>query len=175
MKRQDRRRRSDPRAVSQPICRATIRDGRVTLNRWTPRLFGPGPEPAGFRTVTAALADLRVAGDDLIVTPVAHAPWGADAEEALLTWAPLAGYRRAWLPDRVVTFDALPPLGRASVECPGCAARWEDASSAFWDRVLADGWFPGRCPACGGSLPEWSVITAAHGASCQRPTRTNRC
>jgi hypothetical protein len=161
--------------VKHPTCRATIRKGVVTLNRWSPTLFGHGPEPAGFKTLKAALADLQIAGDELIVTPVPRAPWDAHAEHALLRWAPTAGYRRVWLPERVVTFDGPPPLGQARVDCPSCGARWEDGSANFWDRVLSDGRFPGRCPACGGSLPEWSVITAADGAPCPRPIPTTRC
>jgi hypothetical protein len=173
--RQDPIMRGDQTDVTQPTCRAAIRDGRVTLNRWSPRLFGPGPEPAGFRTLQAALADLRVEDDELIVTPVPRAPWSAAAEEAILRWAPTAGYRRIWLPDRVVTVQGPATLGHASVDCPSCGARWEDNSAPFWDRVLADGWFPGRCPACGGSLPEWSVTSSAEGVPCPRPTPTTRC
>jgi hypothetical protein len=149
-----------------PICRATIRAGRVTLNAWAPGLLGAGPEPAGFRTIDAALADLRIDGDELIVTPVPRTPWDEHAEAAILRWAPAAGYRRVWLPGRVVSFDQAAPLGHAAVDCPTCGARWEDASTGFWERVRSAGWFPGRCPACGGSLPEWSV--------CPRPTPTSR-
>ena len=43
-------------------------------------------------------------------------------------------------------------LGRMTFLSPVIA--WIDGGP----RVRADGWFPGRCPACGGSLPEWSVI-----------------
>jgi hypothetical protein len=150
-------RRPEDVTIVAPTCRATIRDGRVTLNRWTPGLFGRGLEPVGFRTLTAALADLRIEADELIVTPVPRTPWSAGAEAAILRWAPTVGYRRVWLPRRVVTFDDVAPLGLAAVECPTCGARWEDGSDGFWARVRADGWFPGRCPACGGSLPEWSV------------------
>ena len=103
----------------------------MTLNRWSPTLFGHGPEPAGFKTLKAALADLQIAGDELIVTPVPRAPWDTQAEDALLRWAPTAGYRRVWLPERVVTFDGPPPLGQARVDCPSCGARWEDGSANF--------------------------------------------
>ena len=104
--------------IDAPTCRATIRDGLVTLNRWTPGLFGRGPEPAGFRTITAALADLRFEDDELIVTPVPRTPWSADAEAAILRWAPTVGYRRVWLPRRVVTFDEVAPLGLAARRLP---------------------------------------------------------
>jgi hypothetical protein len=151
---------SDPNNVDTdaPTCRATIRDGLVTLNPWSPCQFGHGPVPAGFATITAALADLRMHGDELLVTPVPRTPWNESAEEVILRWAPNVGYRRVWLPDRVVDFDAPAPLRRALVDCPTCGARWDDESARFWERVRGNGWFPGRCLACGGSLPEWSVI-----------------
>ena len=95
----------------------------MTLNRWTPTLLGLGPEAAGFRTLNAALADVRFHEDEIIVTPVPRAPWDAGAEEAILAWAPTAGYRRVWLPQRVVTFDAPPPLGYARVDCPSCGGQ----------------------------------------------------
>ena len=145
--------------IDPPTCRATIRDGAVTLNRWTPGLCTHGPEPAGFRAITAALADLRVRDDrELIVTPVPRAPWSAEAEETLLSWAALVGYRRVWLPGRVADCDgSLAPIGTAVSDCPNCGAHWEDGTIAFWARVRAVGWFPGTCLACGGSLPEWRV------------------
>jgi hypothetical protein len=142
-----------------PTCRATIRDGAVTLNRWTPGLCMHGPEPAGFRTIAAALADLRVRDDrELMVTPAPSAPSSAEAEEALLSWAPPVGYRRVWLPGRVVECDgALAPIATAVSDCRTCGAHWEDGTIAFWARVREVGWCPGTCLACGGSLPEWSV------------------
>jgi hypothetical protein len=98
-------------------------------------------------------------GDELIVTPVPRAPWGREAEEAILRWAPTVGYTRVWLPSRVVDFEAPAPIGRAIVDCPSCGAQWEDGSTSFWARVRANGWFPARCPACGGSLPEWTTVS----------------
>jgi hypothetical protein len=142
----------------EPICRAAIRDGRITLNRWTSRLIGGGPAAAGLGCVTAALADLRVPADgELIVTPVASVAWTAAAEEALLAWARLVGYRRVWLPGRVADLAGdLAQAGVAGVDCPTCGARWQDATIGFWEGVRAAGWFPATCLACGGSLPEWS-------------------
>ena len=109
-------------------------------------------------TITAALADVTMADDELIVVPVPRTPWTASAEEVVLRWAPTAGWRRVWLPGRVVSFDDPAPLGRALVDCPSCGARWEDGSAPFWERVRGRGWFPPRCLACGGSLPEWTVF-----------------
>ena len=143
---------------AHPTCRAAIRDGRLTLNRWTPRLLGGlGPEPAGFRTIDVALADLRMLDDEVVVTPVPRAPWSEAAEDIILVWAALVGYRRAWLPSRVVAFDdLLAPIVTAAADCPTCGAHWADASVDFWHRVRRDGWFPPTCLACGGSLPEWT-------------------
>jgi hypothetical protein len=142
---------------SLPACRATVRDGRLTLNRWTPGLRDGGPERSGFRTLRAALADLHIDGEELVVSPVERAPWPADADAVVIRWAACVGYRRVWLRDRVVDLGAvLPPLGRAAVDCPTCGAHWEDGSVAFWEGVRRAGAFPGRCLACGGSLPEWS-------------------
>jgi hypothetical protein len=159
----------DPARVTsdQPTCRATIRDGVVTLNAWMPGLRGRGPEPSGFRTITAALADLTMLGaGELVVAPVPRVAWTAVAEEALLTWALLAGYRRVWLPGRVVDADGeLAALGHAAVGCPTCGAHWEDGDVSFWESVRRQGWFPGTCLACGGSLPEWSVGVRAAGPS----------
>jgi hypothetical protein len=142
--------------TDHPACRVAIRDGQITLNRWSRSLLSGGPERAGMRTIDAALADLRLLGDELVVTPVARAPWGADAEAVLLAWAAVVGHRRVWLPGGVVDLSGeLAPLARAGVRCPTCGASWEDDTVVFWERVRRDGWFPGRCLACGGSLPEW--------------------
>jgi hypothetical protein len=154
-----------------PTCRATIRDGHVTLNRWRPGLLdGGGPEPAAARTITAAIADLRMEGDgEVIVTPVERVAWAEAAEEALLGWAALTGYRRVWLPGRVVDLDgALAEVAPAATDCPTCGAHWHDEGVAFWERVRAAGWFPGTCLACGGSLPEWIVAPAREPAAAPR-------
>ncbi|MGI8729439.1 MAG: hypothetical protein ACR2LK_05530, partial [Solirubrobacteraceae bacterium] len=46
-------------------------------------------------------------------------------------------------------------VARVVVTCPTCTLRWEDQGPDFWGVVRDNGWFPGSCPACGGSLPEW--------------------
>jgi hypothetical protein len=104
-------------------------------------VLGEGPETAGFRTLTAALADLVLEDGETIVVPVPRSPRDDDAEEAILRWAPNAGHTRVWLPERVVAFEAPAPLGRAIVDCPGCGARWEDGSTKLWERVRANGRF----------------------------------
>jgi len=170
---------ADSRAVTiePPCCRAAIRAGVITLNAWTPRLVRCGPAPAAVATVTAALADLRATDGELIVSPVAHTLWGADAESALLAWAQTVGYERVWLPGRVVALDAgQTELGAASVSCPTCGAGWHDEGVEFWRFVLGRGVFPARCLVCGGSLPQWSVSPHPHGDPDRpsSPARTSR-
>ncbi len=163
-RRQTGRTRCDPGAVSpdRPTCRATIRGATVTLNGWNPALAAFGPLKAGFGHVDAAVADLHREGAELVVVPVRGLPWHARAERGLVAWAEVTGYRRVWLPDRIVDLaDAVAAVGRARVTCPTCGARWEDGTVEFWEGVRVHGWFPGSCLACGGSLPEWTVRRAA--------------
>jgi hypothetical protein len=154
--------------IDHPACRAAISDGQITLNRWSRSLLSGGPERAGMHTVDVALADLRLLGDELVVSPVPRAPWNAEAETTLLAWSADVGYRRVWLPERVVDLaDELAALARARVRCPTCGASWEDETVVFWEHVRRDGWFPGVCLACGGSLPEWRcrTLSAAESAA----------
>jgi hypothetical protein len=147
--------------MDHPAYRAAIRDGQITLNRWSRSLLSGGPERAGMRTIDIALADLRVLGDELVVSPVPRAPWNDGGEAAVLAWAAAVGYRRVWLPGRLVALGCeLASLPSACVRCPTCGATWEDGTVVFWERVRRDGRFPAVCLACGGSLPEWS----RHGA-----------
>lgn len=145
----------------EPTCRASIRNGVLTLNRWTRGLYRGGPRPAALDRVDASLVDLtRLPGDELLVAAVPGTPWGLAPETVLVAWARRVGYRRLWLPGHVATLDELPELSTVSVDCPTCGARWEDAAVGFWEMVREDGWFPGACRACGGSLPEWTGRSA---------------
>jgi len=141
-----------------PTCRATVSAGAVTLNPWRSGMGPHGPLKAGYAHVTASLADLRrLEDDELVVVPVRGTPWTDQAAATLLDWAARVGYRRVWLPDRVIELDALADVGWATATCPTCGARWEDGGPDFWERVRDHGWFPASCLACGGSLPEWGV------------------
>lgn len=141
-----------------PFCRACIRGGRVTLNAWTPRLIRGGPAAMQMRSVKAALVDLFVVNEDeLIVKPVARSRFTAEDAEAITDWARRVGYSRVWLPDDVINLSGEPAGGNAKVRCRSCGARWEDCTHDFWLRVRESGHFPGSCPACGDSLPEWDV------------------
>ena len=111
------------------------------------------------RSVKAALVDLFVIeeGRELIAKPVAQSRISKPEASVLVAWATRVGYRRLWLPDRVVELHAAPAGGTAMVRCRSCGARWEDASPNFWLMVRDEGHFPAICPACGDSLPEWDV------------------
>jgi hypothetical protein len=152
-----------------PWCRATIAGDAVTLNPWTPQLIRGGPAAMSLAPLEAtgvALADLYAEGEpgeeELVVRYVAPSPRPQDADAALVAWARTVGYRRVWLPEAVVDLDvAGAPVGAAATACPTCGLTWRDESPEFWRGVRRAGAFPGWCPACGGSLPEWRVVAAA--------------
>jgi hypothetical protein len=74
----------------------------------------------------------------------------------VLGWGELVGYRRVWLPEEVVDFgDGRSSEGCAVTTCPTCGSTWDDESHEFWLMVRGQGYFPGHCPICNGSLPEW--------------------
>jgi hypothetical protein len=148
-----------------PALRATIAGGQVTLN---PHLSGTicgGPAAMTFgRLEGVVLVDLAHAGvddDELVATVPPNAPpVTVAARRALAEWAALVGYRRLWLPDGVLELEPPPPVGTAAVRCPTCTSVWADDSTGFWATVRANGHFPGYCPACSGSLPEWQPVRA---------------
>ena len=154
-----------------PWARAVIRDGRLTLNRWSPRLMSAGP----VRQILAPLVEKGIVLADLFLIEradggedlrVAWVPDGAGSEAAadlLVDWAQTVGYRAVWLPDRWVDLgEVLFAGGRAAVVCPTCDARWDDAGEQFWSMVRSNGYFPASCPVCNGSLPEWEYEPAAY-------------
>jgi len=144
--------------------RATIAGGSLTLNPPLRGTIRGGPASMTLtRLDSVVLVDLRPAGEDddeLVATPPPNAPAiGRPARRVLTQWAALVGYRRLWLPDAVVDLEPPPPVGTATVRCPTCASGWADSSEGFWSTVRRNRHFPGYCPACGGSLPEWSTAT----------------
>jgi hypothetical protein len=148
-----------------PWCRATIAGDALTLNPWTPQLIRGGPAAMSLERLHAtgvALADLYAEGEpgdeELFVRYVGRSPRTAATDAALLAWARTVGYRRVWLPGRVVDLDvADAPVGPAETACPTCGLEWRDDTPEFWHGVRRAGAFPGYCLACGGSLPEWRV------------------
>jgi hypothetical protein len=149
--------------------RATIAHGELTLNPPLGGTIRGGPASMTFaRLDGVVLVDLRYAGEDddeLVVTTPPNAPAiGRAARRVLTDWAALVGYRRVWLPDAVVDLEPPPPVGTATVRCPTCTSVWSDDSEGFWATVRENGHFPGYCPACGGSLPEWKPVAPARRA-----------
>jgi hypothetical protein len=152
-----------------PTWRATIRGRRLMLTNWAPWLVHGGPqtkllterEQAGF-----TIADLTVHGQDDDEVSVRFYAVGTEverAEELLIEWATRVGYRRLWLPDRLVAIEPQPDkLGTASVRCPTCRAVWQDSSPEFWLTVKRGSVFPKWCPVCGCELPQWDVRDARH-------------
>ena len=145
--------------TASPFARAAIRHGTITLHPWSPRLIRGGPRAAALDEVSAALADLSCTDqNELIVTPVPPGQLDDTARAALVAWAATVGYERVWLPGQVIALlDQPASLGRAAVRCPTCGARWQDEQLEFWEYVREHGGFPGRCMACGGMLPEWTL------------------
>jgi len=143
--------------------RATIAGGRLTLNPPLRGTITGGPASMTLAHLHGVvLVDLRHAGEDddeLVATVPPNAPRiTPTARRALARWAALVGYRRLWLPDRVLELEPPATLRVAEVRCPTCTATWSDGSESFWATVRANGHFPGYCPACGGSLPEWRAM-----------------
>ena len=147
-----------------PWSRATITGDGLTLNPWAPNLITGGPavmslEPLAERGI--ALADLYAEGDpgdeELVVRYVARTRTRA-SDETLLRWARTVGYRRVWMPERVVDLSApAAELGLAETRCRVCTLEWRDDTVEFWHGVRMAGAFPGFCLGCGASLPEWTV------------------
>jgi hypothetical protein len=148
-----------------PWARAVVRDGRVTLNDWNPRLLSRGPAravllrslPEGV-TVADLLSEPRADGrEELVVRWIPDGRTSSAARAAISEWAALVGYARVWFPEAVVDFaEELPGAGRVETTCPTCGATWEDESAEFWLLVRGQGFFPGHCPICNASMPEWA-------------------
>ena len=108
----------------EPEYRATIRNGTVLLTHWAPWLVAGGVWNellAARKRAGVAIADLTLTGrneTELLVTFLSRGRDPAAAEDALCDWAHQVGYRRVWLPDRLVTLDASPdPFAHAEVRC----------------------------------------------------------
>jgi len=148
----------------EPSYRATIRGGKLMLTGWAPWLISGGPVghllPARGRA-GVTIADLTIHGadeDELSVRFFVRAEPTEAADEILIGWARQVGYRRLWLPDRLVTLERDPEIiTRAKVRCGVCRAKWSDASPEFWLVVHQARAFPRFCPACGCEMPQWTT------------------
>jgi hypothetical protein len=142
----------------EPTYRAVIRDGGLTLHRWSPRLIRSGPCAMALARSPASLVDLtRMPEGELVAAVAGPSRFGPEARDVLVRWAAAVGHRRVWLPGALVDLDAPAALGRARVRCPCCMLEWHDRGIEFWEHVRARRCFPERCLACGGTLPQWTV------------------
>lgn len=150
--------------------RATIAAGQLTLNPPLGGTITGGPAAMTFaRLAGVVIIDLRADDDELVATlPPNAPPLDRAARRVLSDWAALVGYRRLWLADRVLELDPPPPVGAVAVRCPTCTSEWADSSTDFWAQVRANHHFPGFCPACGGSLPEWRPVRRPSGRAARR-------
>lgn len=162
-----------------PWSRATIGPDGLTLNPWSPSLIIGGPAVMSLERLAErgiALADLYAEGEpgdeELFVRYVARTRTAA-SDEALLEWARTVGYRRVWLPERVVDLTApVAEAGIAETRCRVCTLQWRDDTLEFWHGVRMAGAFPGFCLACGASLPEWTVRSGTTAEEVRRPAPT---
>lgn len=154
--------------IPQPTFRATMSEGRIRLAGSALNL-GEADEPLGtmFEEVERAgvtIADLSDSVDEgsnsgLELTVTFLAEGDPEAEETLVEWAALIGYRRVWFPDRVAVVDPGTPFGRkARTRCPSCRHEWTGRGRSFWLTVKRRRAFPVICPLCGGDLPQWKLV-----------------
>ena len=150
-----------------PSFRATIRNGKVMLTHWAEWLAAGGMWNElleGRKRAGIAIADLTLTGEndsELIVRFLSEGRSGDHAADVLCTWARRVGYKRVWLPDRVVMLDgASEMIGCAEVRCRICGSRWRDSTPDFWQMVKDQGSLPKWCFICGWELPQWDVHVA---------------
>ena len=159
--------------VPRPRFRATWRRGRLLILPHHEGLVEQGPVATVLgsqergrrgRVLIADLAESHDSGPEgaggweLTVTPLTAEPPSPRAVRALLDWSADVGYRRVWLPDRVVTHPSAGRFhSRAKVRCETCGTTWRNGGHGFWSRVSKYRCFPMSCQLCGGDLPVWEV------------------
>ncbi len=161
--------------------RVTYREGRLLVIHWADVLAEQGP-------VLTLLEDSEL--EDLLIADLAESRdsegrWeltmrlltadgpSPPAERAILDWASDVGYRRIWLPDRVVNLSRRQGFNsRVKVHCHNCGQTWHDSGRAFWSHVVKQRSFPTFCRLCGADLPVWEpdskVAKGVFGASDRR-------
>lgn len=148
--------------------RATYRDGRLLVLPRGDGLAEQGPiltmlEGSGCQGLV--IADLAESSDngplggwELTVTVLTPDELSREAEAAILGWAGNVGFRRAWLPDRVVKLGARRSFhSKARVHCENCGQNWRNSGRRFWQGVTHNRSFPTYCLLCGADLPAWEV------------------
>ncbi|MGI9021542.1 MAG: hypothetical protein ACR2G3_12635 [Solirubrobacterales bacterium] len=138
-----------------------IKRGRITLAAFGHDLL-PARETRALLTrslraicLVELSLDRGAEGMELVVAPLAELP--QDDEKTLVAWAAITGFRRVWLPRRMIELDEPTATATATVKCPTCGLRWREEGPDFWAEVRRQAEFPGRCPVCGGTLRQWRV------------------
>ncbi len=79
--------------------------------------------------------------------------------DAIVEWAELAGYKRVWLPGKLVELDPDPaPQGQLHTRCTGCRGRLVEAAESLTSFSRVYGFFPLVCPLCGCDMPQWTPV-----------------
>jgi hypothetical protein len=158
--------------VPRPRYRATHRDGRLMIISHCDALAPEGPVLTMLENSDRSdllIADLAESVDggrsrtwELTVTVLTPGEPSEEAEESILTWAGNVGFRRAWLPDRVIPLEGRPSFrSKASVRCENCGHTWRNRGRGFWSQVRKYRGFPPGCLLCGADLPVWEVEAPA--------------
>lgn len=155
---------SDRTPLHSPTKRITVRDDQLTIaaTGCMPRRGGGGAVARELAGRGVHLADIHLieAGEDpneLVVRFLFEGSAVDQAKDVIVNWALATGYARVWFRDELCDLtDVLPPTGRVSVSCPTCSAHWAENDLEFWEAVREHGGFPNMCPACGGTLPQWT-------------------
>lgn len=156
---------SDPTPQQSAAKRITVRDGQLTVVSagGMPRRGWAGAVARELADRGVHLADVHVIteGEDsreLVVRFLAEGCGVERAKDVIAGWALATGHARVWFRDELRDLtDAIPPSGDVSVLCRTCSARWVENDLEFWESVRGYGSFPDACPACGGTLPQWTV------------------
>lgn len=164
---------SEQMPQQSPVRRVTVRDGRLTVasTEGMPRRGWAGAVARDLADRGVHLADIHViaAGEErheLVVRFLAEGRAVERAKNVIADWALATGHARVWFRDELRDLtDAIPPSGDVYVFCGTCTARWVENDVEFWETVRAYGGFPTTCPACGGTLPQWTVVGPSADAS----------
>jgi hypothetical protein len=154
--------------VAQPRFRATHRNGRLTVLPHHDGLAEHSAvltmlnEPTEGELTIADLGESEIAGKpggwEMTVTVLTLGHPSPQAEHALVEWATDVGYRRVWLPDRVVTCQLQHSfLSGATAQCETCGQTWHQSGRSFWTHVAKRRSFPTYCLICGADLASWRI------------------
>ncbi len=152
--------------LGTPTYRASVRNGRLSLTDWDPVLLSQTMLNAGIPGLSerqATIVDLIIVGeeeDELIAVLSDQRDEVKTAVQVLLAWAGFVGYRRIWLPDRVVNIEPSPDqIGVATLTCPTCLSEFSAEGPDFWLGIRKAKSFPKFCLACGCEAPQWDVAS----------------